>query len=274
MRIPVGDGWLGRVCNGRGYPIDGGPPVRGGELREIGGRPDQPRRSGRPRSDPILTGVSIVDGLATLVRGQKLPIFSVGGLPHLELAAQIAAQSTVAGRAVRRRVRGDGADERGCGDGARPARGARGDADLALFLNTADDPLVERILDAAHRADGRRAPRLRRGAPRARRDGRHDELLRGGARGRRRARRDPGPPRLPRLPLQRPRDLYERAGRHQGPRRVAHPDAGPDDARRRHHPSRSRPHRLHHRGPDRARRTSCTAAASTRRSTRCAPCRA
>jgi len=94
MRIPVGDGWLGRVCNGRGEPLDGGPPVLGADQRQIGGWPITPTARATP-GDPILTGVSVIDGLATLVRGQKLPIFSAGGLPHLELAAQIAAQATV-----------------------------------------------------------------------------------------------------------------------------------------------------------------------------------
>ena len=122
MRIPVGEEWLGRVCNGRGEPLDGGPPVLGGDLREIGGSPINPAARATP-GDPILTGVSVVDGLATLVRGQKLPIFSVGGLPHLELAAQIAAQATARGRALRGRVRGDGPDERRRGVGARAARG-------------------------------------------------------------------------------------------------------------------------------------------------------
>jgi V/A-type H+/Na+-transporting ATPase subunit B len=145
MQVPVGEQWLGRVCNGRGDPLDGGPVVRGADLREIGGHPINPARRATP-ADPILTGVSVVDGMATLVRGQKLPVFSVGGLPHLELAAQIAAQATVPdgtfavvfaamgltnadAAAVRRRLE------------------TRADAeDLVVFVNTADDPLVERIV--------------------------------------------------------------------------------------------------------------------------------
>jgi V/A-type H+-transporting ATPase subunit B len=92
LRTPVGEGWLGRVCNGLGEPVDGGPPVVGAETRPVVGRPINPAVREAP-SEPIVTGVSAIDGLATLVRGQKLPIFSVGGLPHLELAAQVAAQA-------------------------------------------------------------------------------------------------------------------------------------------------------------------------------------
>ena len=92
LQIPIGEGWLGRACNGRGEPIDGGPPVTGPALAEVNGAPLNPVERETPR-DPVHTGVSMIDALTTLVRGQKLPIFSVGGLPHLELATQIAAQA-------------------------------------------------------------------------------------------------------------------------------------------------------------------------------------
>jgi V/A-type H+-transporting ATPase subunit B len=145
MRVPVGEGWLGRVCNGRGAPLDGGPAVRGTELREIGGRPINPARRATP-ADPILTGISVVDGMATLVRGQKLPIFSVGGLPHLELAAQIAAQATVQGEPFAVVFAAMGVTN---ADAAamRLRLEARASADdLVVLLNTAQDPLVERIV--------------------------------------------------------------------------------------------------------------------------------
>lgn len=93
-RVPVGEGWMGRVCNGRGEPVDGGPPIVAGEMRPVVGRPINPAAREAPR-EPVLTGVSAIDTLTTLVKGQKLPVFSVGGLPHLELAAQIAAQAHV-----------------------------------------------------------------------------------------------------------------------------------------------------------------------------------
>ncbi|MGY2063482.1 V-type ATP synthase subunit B, partial [Nocardia gipuzkoensis] len=93
--IAVGTGWLGRVCNGRGVPLDGGPPVMGPRVA-VSGAPLNPMRR-EPPADPVLTGVSVIDALTTLVRGQKLPVFSLPGLPHLQLACQIADQSNTAG---------------------------------------------------------------------------------------------------------------------------------------------------------------------------------
>ena len=96
LRIPVGTGWLGRVCNGRGEPIDGGPPVTGEVSMPVAGFPINPALR-EPPAEPVLTGISVIDALTTLVRGQKLPVFSVAGLPHLELAAQLAAQASAGG---------------------------------------------------------------------------------------------------------------------------------------------------------------------------------
>jgi V/A-type H+-transporting ATPase subunit B len=144
MRIPVTESWLGRVCNGRGEPLDGGPPILGSDLRPVGGWPINPAARDTP-SEPILTGVSIIDGLATLVRGQKLPIFSVGGLPHLELAAQIAAQATVRDEPFAVVFAAMGVTYADAA-ATRERLEARATAsDLVLFLNTAGDPLVERI---------------------------------------------------------------------------------------------------------------------------------
>ena len=146
LRAPVGEAWLGRVCNGLGEPLDGGPPVFGVERREVAGRPINPARRETPR-DMILTGVSAIDGLAALVRGQKLPIFSVGGLPHLELAAQVAAQARAGGDdepfAVVFGAMGITHADAAMIRLELDARLASGD--LALILNAADDPLVERI---------------------------------------------------------------------------------------------------------------------------------
>jgi V/A-type H+/Na+-transporting ATPase subunit B len=145
MRIPVGEAWLGRVCNGRGVPLDGGPDITGSDLREIDGRPINPAYRTTP-GDPILTGVSVVDGLTTLVRGQKLPIFSVGGLPHLELAAQIAAQATVRGEAFAVVFAAMGVTHADAASMRARLESRATTEDLVVFLNTADDPLVERIV--------------------------------------------------------------------------------------------------------------------------------
>lgn len=144
MQIPVGESWLGRVCNGRGEPLDGGPPIVGDETRPVAGDPINPARRARPE-DPVLTGVSAIDGLATLVRGQKLPIFSVGGLPHLELAAQVAVQAQAGDEpfaVVFAAIGITHADAHDVGS----TLAARGGRDLVVLLNTAEDPVVERLV--------------------------------------------------------------------------------------------------------------------------------
>ena len=145
FRVPVGDGWLGRVCNGRGEPLDGGAPVVGVRRDPVVGRPLNPTRR-EPPAEPVLTGVSAIDALTTLVRGQKLPVFSVAGLPHLEVAAQVAAQATVGGAPFAVVFAGMGlthADATAVRD-TLEERSAAGE--VAILLNTADDPVVERIL--------------------------------------------------------------------------------------------------------------------------------
>ena len=96
LEIPVSEDMLGRVFNGLGEPIDGKPPVLAEEKRDVNGEPLNPAERTYP-ADFIQTGVSAIDGMNTLVRGQKLPIFSGSGLPHNILAAQIARQATVLG---------------------------------------------------------------------------------------------------------------------------------------------------------------------------------
>ncbi|MCC3271776.1 V-type ATP synthase subunit B [Arthrobacter zhangbolii] len=146
LSVPVGDGWLGRVCNGRGEPLDGGPPVTAEETAPVGGWPLNPVFR-EPPQDPVITGISVVDALTTLVRGQKLPIFSIPGLPHLTLATQIAAQAaTSSGRAFRVVFAAMGmthADIAYIRDRLEE-RSAAGE--LVLLLNAADDPVIERIL--------------------------------------------------------------------------------------------------------------------------------
>lgn len=92
MELRVGEGLLGRIFNGLGEPIDGHPPILSSELVNVNGNPINPFARIYPR-DFIQTGVSAIDGMNALVRGQKLPIFSGNGLPHDRLAAQIIRQA-------------------------------------------------------------------------------------------------------------------------------------------------------------------------------------
>ena len=96
MELGVSEDMLGRVFDGLGNPIDGGPEILPEERRDINGLPMNPAARSYPQ-EFIQTGVSAIDGLNTLVRGQKLPIFSASGLPHANLAAQIARQAKVRG---------------------------------------------------------------------------------------------------------------------------------------------------------------------------------
>ena len=94
MELRVGPDLLGRIFNGLGEPIDGYPPIISSEKRNVNGNPINPYARVYPR-DFIQTGISSIDGLNTLIRGQKLPIFSGNGLPHNRLAAQIIRQAKI-----------------------------------------------------------------------------------------------------------------------------------------------------------------------------------
>ena len=94
LQLGVSGDMLGRVFNGMGEPIDGGPAILADECRDINGLAMNPAARNYP-NEFIQTGISTIDGLNTLVRGQKLPIFSGSGLPHAALAAQIARQAKV-----------------------------------------------------------------------------------------------------------------------------------------------------------------------------------
>ena len=96
LELSVSGDMLGRVFNGMGQPIDGGPEILAVAHRDINGLPMNPAARDYP-NEFIQTGISTIDGLNTLVRGQKLPIFSGSGLPHANLAAQIARQAKVLG---------------------------------------------------------------------------------------------------------------------------------------------------------------------------------
>lgn len=146
MELAVSEDMLGRVFDGIGNPRDGGAPVIPEDRLDVNGQPINPAARDYP-DEFIQTGVSAIDGLNTLVRGQKLPVFSVSGLPHAELAAQIARQAKVLNSDSKFAVvfaavgitfeeadffisdfRKTGAIER-----------------AVLFINLANDPAVERI---------------------------------------------------------------------------------------------------------------------------------
>ncbi len=162
LELAVSDDILGRVFDGMGQPADGGPPILADHRMDINGLPMNPAARNYP-SEFIQTGISAIDGLNTLVRGQKLPIFSGSGLPHAQLAAQIARQAKVRPPA-------------GTGAATEPGAAAAADntpfavvfaamgitfeeADFfvedfrrtgaidraVLFMNLANDPAVERI---------------------------------------------------------------------------------------------------------------------------------
>lgn len=96
LELAVSGDMLGRVFDGMGHPIDGGPEILAESYQDINGLPMNPAARDYP-NEFIQTGISTIDGLNTLVRGQKLPIFSGSGLPHAKLAAQIARQAKVLG---------------------------------------------------------------------------------------------------------------------------------------------------------------------------------
>ncbi|HEQ72543.1 MAG TPA: V-type ATP synthase subunit B [Spirochaetia bacterium] len=147
LELGVSIKMLGRIFNGLGQAIDGGPdPLAEAEL-DVNGKPINPTARAYPK-DFIQTGISAIDGMNTLIRGQKLPIFSGNGLPHNELAAQIARQAKIRGSATDFAV-------------VFAAMGVKHDVaqffirsfeetgvlqNVALFLSLADDPSIERLI--------------------------------------------------------------------------------------------------------------------------------
>ncbi len=146
MELGVSEDMLGRVFDGLGNPIDDGPAILPDERRDINGLPMNPAARNYPQ-EFIQTGVSAIDGLNTLVRGQKLPIFSASGLPHAQLAAQIARQAKVLGKdenfAVVFAAMGITFEESNFFVESFRETGALDRT--VLFVNLANDPAVERI---------------------------------------------------------------------------------------------------------------------------------
>lgn len=148
MEISVSADMLGRTFDGLGNPIDGLGPILADKKLDVNGKPLNPVAREYPRNY-IRTGISAIDGLMTLIRGQKLPIFSGNGLPHDQLAAQIVMQSSL----------GDNSDEKFAVVFA--AMGVKYDVaeyfertfressvldHVAMFINLANDPVVERLI--------------------------------------------------------------------------------------------------------------------------------
>ena len=148
MEIGLSEEMLGRTFNGIGEPIDDLGPITIEEVRDVNGLPLNPVRREYPRNY-IRTGISAIDGLTTLIRGQKLPIFSGNGLPHDQLAAQIVKQASLGGSTnedfaivfAAMGVKHDVADF------FRRTFEESGVANhVAMFLNLANDPVVERLI--------------------------------------------------------------------------------------------------------------------------------
>ena len=148
MEVAVSPDMLGRTFNGVGVPIDGLGPLLSTDKRDVNGLPLNPVRREYPRNY-IRTGISAIDGLTTLIRGQKLPIFSGNGLPHDQLAAQIVKQASL----------GDDSDEEfaivfaamgvkhDVADFFRKTFEESGVSDhVCMFLKLANDPVVERLI--------------------------------------------------------------------------------------------------------------------------------
>ena len=139
MEVAVSPDMLGRTFNGVGVPIDGLGPLLSTDKRDVNGLPLNPVRREYPRNY-IRTGISAIDGLTTLIRGQKLPIFSGNGLPHDQLAAQIVKQASL----------GDDSDEEFAivfaAMGVKTFEESGVSDHVCMFLNLANDPVVERLI--------------------------------------------------------------------------------------------------------------------------------
>jgi V/A-type H+-transporting ATPase subunit B len=146
LTLPVAKGMLGRIFNGRGVPIDGGADIIPEDYLDVNGNPMNPFSRDYP-SEFIQTGISTIDGMNPLVRGQKLPIFSGSGMPHNRMAAQIARQATVisghADFAVVFAAMGITFEEASFFMEDFRKTGAL--ERTVMFVNLADDPAIERI---------------------------------------------------------------------------------------------------------------------------------
>ena len=154
LKMPISDEIMGRVFNGSGKPIDKGPKVLAEDYLPINGSPINPKCRQYPK-EMIQTGISALDTMNSVVRGQKLPLFSAAGLPHNEIAAQVCRQaSLVKGKDVLDHSKENFAIVFGAmGANMETARFFRNDFEengsmenVCLFMNLANDPTIERII--------------------------------------------------------------------------------------------------------------------------------
>lgn len=154
LKMPISEEMMGRSFNGSGKPIDNAPPVLAESFLDIQGKPINPYSRTYPK-EMIQTGISAIDVMNSIARGQKIPLFSAAGLPHNEIAAQIARQAgLVAGKDVLDHHDDNFAVVFGAmGVNMETARFFRNDftesgaiSRTALFLNLANDPTIERII--------------------------------------------------------------------------------------------------------------------------------
>lgn len=147
LEVPVSREMLGRTFDSFARPLDGDPPPLADEWRDIGGGVINPTVRAYPR-DFLQTGISAIDGMNTLVRGQKLPLFSGSGLPHNELAAQIVRQAQVPGEPEAFAIvfAGMGASRDLAAMFRRSVEESGALGHVAMFVNFADDPAVERLV--------------------------------------------------------------------------------------------------------------------------------
>merc|ERR1712021_61641 len=154
MKTPVSEDMLGRVFNGSGKPIDDGPPIMPEDYMDIMGQPINPQSRIYPE-EMIQTGISTIDVMNSIARGQKIPLFSANGLPHNEIGAQICRQASL----VKAKDIKDNSDESfaivfaAMGVNKEVARFFKSDFEkngsmerVVLFMNLANDPTIERII--------------------------------------------------------------------------------------------------------------------------------
>ncbi len=146
--LPLSRDMLGRVFNGSGLPRDGRPPIISADRRDVNGEPLNPAARAYPR-EFIQTGISAIDGMNSLTRGQKLPIFSGGGLPHNRVAAQIVRQAKLLGEDASDFVvvfAAFGASHTDARFFQESFEASGVLNKVVMFLNLADEPVIERLL--------------------------------------------------------------------------------------------------------------------------------